>query len=483
MAVLASEVKWVKSEIVTDTSVNGGRASHIEVVHGAKNNLFPRVTKANRIAGITRYRKEFASNENGSGDVMYAAKAYLETPSNGGDVYRIGAGTQIDTQAAWASELPIMVGVGALNAILSGGESSIDIMMDDTDIEFVPGGFVHIADKVSVSQTIGTGDNAPRIGDSVQETTGTWNKIAATEDNTYPKGTYLGSNAVFTERTATKEEFLQLTTGLTENEVLATGDGADASPTLSALAAVTNGLVTKTGYRPVITATCGSVLRTVNVAADGTCSGYCTAGQLNMADGTWTTPITPITFTTAPDNATNITITYYDKNYSYAGNVVTISLSDTVSNSYATDGTTFVSGCIPEQDVEPAFSAWSETGVAGTGTFDITTYPLTLHNDGAEYDTWTIRFTSSSAFSLSGTKSGSNVATGTVGSDFSPTNPATGQPFFELNHLGWSGTFQTNDQITFTTHRAALPVVVEQDVPAGTAAVDPSFWILGLYWE
>jgi hypothetical protein len=59
MAVQASDIKFLKSVTVTDTGVNGGRKGQVEVVSGARHNLFPRVTKAERTAGVTRYRKEF----------------------------------------------------------------------------------------------------------------------------------------------------------------------------------------------------------------------------------------------------------------------------------------------------------------------------------------------------------------------------------------------------------------------------------------
>ncbi len=63
MAVVATDIKFRKSAIVTDTGSNGGRKSQTEVVSGTKHNLFPRITDAERTAGGTRYRKEFWINE------------------------------------------------------------------------------------------------------------------------------------------------------------------------------------------------------------------------------------------------------------------------------------------------------------------------------------------------------------------------------------------------------------------------------------
>jgi len=76
---------------------------------------------------------------------------------------------------------------------------------------------------------------------------------------------------------------------------------------------------------PVVTATCGATARTADIDCEGGCTGYCSAGNLNMANGTWTTPII---WTTAPDNATNITIVYYEIAWSWSGNIATVELTE-----------------------------------------------------------------------------------------------------------------------------------------------------------
>jgi hypothetical protein len=92
-------------------------------------------------------------------------------------------------------------------------------------------------------------------------------------------------------------------------------------------------------------------------------------GQLNMETGAWTTPIT---WTTAPDNLTDITITYCERAFSYTGNVATVELADQVANIYTVVGT-YGSGCIYEDEVKCSFDSWAENSVGGT--YDETTYP------------------------------------------------------------------------------------------------------------
>jgi hypothetical protein len=99
MAVSRTDLSFVKSATVSDGSANGGRMSNIAVQNRVKYNLFPRITRAEREVGVTRYRKEFLWNKNTSGDTAYGVLLYLIYPSPGGDRFRIASGTQLDTQA------------------------------------------------------------------------------------------------------------------------------------------------------------------------------------------------------------------------------------------------------------------------------------------------------------------------------------------------------------------------------------------------
>lgn len=100
------------------------------------------------------------------------------------------------------------------------------------------------------------------------------------------------------------------------DEIIGTGDGSCLSLTLSDLAHGKNGVCSETLFLPTIYAICGGRKRGVIVDADGNCRGCCRAGQLDLSNGTWTTDITWIA---APDTGTDITITYYERFYSYSG--------------------------------------------------------------------------------------------------------------------------------------------------------------------
>ena len=472
MTIAATDVAFRKSVTVSDTTSNGGRKDTTSVVvSGAKHNLFPRVTNAERTSGVTRYRKEFWCNENSSDEAAYDVHVWLGVPSNGDDRFAIAKGTQTDLQSAISGSTDVLwCGCGALQTALSGSETSVILTMESTDFKAIPGGMLHLSDHFATSQTMDTG---VEIGDSVEYVSTKWEKIAAQTDITYPYGLYLGSNVVMTEQGGDHEEFLTIKDQIVD-EVIGTGNGSSTSPVLTDLADIDSEVMTESGYLPVVTATCGSTTRTVNVAADGSCSGYCSAGQLNMTTGVWTTDIT---WTTAPDDTTDILISYYDQPWSYSGNNMTINLDDSVANAYSTSDT-YGACCLSESTVEGTTSDWGENG---SGTYDETSYPVEVPTD-AEEDTWTLTFTSATAFSISGTNSGS-VGVGSVSADAQPTNPDTGREYFILQYEGWGGTWTTDDYVTFKTHPAAIPIWVREVVPSSATAVTRNLTVVRWYAE
>ncbi len=486
MTITSSDIKFRKSVVQTDTSANGGRKGTVEVVSGARHALFPRVTKSQRTAGIVRHRKEYYCNENGDDETAYGVLVYSMRPSNAGDRFYIAKGTQTDTQADFERKSDIntyastryaktWTGVGELETALSGGETSVALTMEANDFQFPNAGYLYISDNTMVSQTIESDVN---IGDSVTYSGGTWSKIAHTDDIDYPNGWCVASNEVLTKQDATNEEFLQISENHYSGEVLASGDGSDASLDLATLTNVTNGVCRQAGMLPVITAVCGGSERTVNVAADGTCSGYCSAGSLNMATGAW---VTDITWTAAPDNLEDVYADYRENSFIYSGNVATVSLQEQVANAYSADGTTYGSGCVYEDEVKCTSDNWSETSVSGT--YNEASYPVLMYNDGTVEDSWTLTFTGSATFTVSGAYYGSVGGTGNTGSDFSPVNADTGQPYFTISSSGWGGTWTSAESVSFDTHPAAVALLLCEEVPIGTGQEPNNLLPIGSYTE
>jgi hypothetical protein len=473
MSVAAEDIRFRKAKVISDASSNGGAKGLILINSGARHNLFPRVTRAERTAGITRYRKEFWCNENTLNEVAYSVLAYLEFPSNAGDRFYLGAGTQTDNQASLNTTDYVWKGIGSLQTALNGGETAVALTMENNDFQFPNGGYLHLSNKFMVSQTINSGVN---VGDSVTYSVGNsrWEKITATTDIVYPNGLYVGSSKVMTVQSSSVEEWLKLK-DTSYTETLATGNGSTTNPTLTALVHGTN-ICVQPNKRPVVTATCGGVTRTVNISAAGVASGYCSAGQLNMATGAWTTAIT---WTTAPDNATSVSVTYYENCYAYSGNVATVQLDDTVSQVYATSNS-YGAGCVDCSDVLGSFSGDSKSSTSGT--YNAITYPIVCPNVGSEEDTFTLTFSSATAFSASGVVAGS-LGSGSINSAFSPTNPNTSTPYFTIPIAMWGGTWASGDTFTFTTHPSAFGLWLKEVVPAGVSQEPYNICALGWYCE
>lgn len=473
MPVASTDLKLRKSLAVNDSTSNGGRKGYVEALSGVKYGILPRVTKAERTAGLSRFRKIFFANENASDEAAASGLLFLETPSNAGDSILIAAGTQTDTAAEVAAiaTAPTFVGCGALNTNLGTSDTEVILQMEAAGIEFLNGGLLHIANKIMVSQTI---DAGVKIGDSV--TFGTiWTKITATDDVTYPNGKYIGSNKVFTVDENVTEEWLAIADNLYTDEVCGTGDGTTA-PTLSTLTHVTNGICKQLGKRPVITAPSGGNTLTVNIASTGACSGDCSAGQLNMTTGAWTTPIT---WSGAITNDGEIKITYHENCFSYAGTVCTVELAESPANAYETTNT-FASGVLEVGDIEAASDSWAET--SASGTYDESTYQAILTNLGTVEDTFTIAFTSATTFTCSGAAEGS-LGTGSTSADFVPINANTGLPYFTIDKDGWGGTWANGDTVVLDTHPAAFPFWIKEAVPAGTEQAADNLCIIGSYCE
>ena len=348
--------------------------------------------------------------------------------------------------------------------------------MEDDDYVFENGGYLHIADKVQTSQTVASDVN---VGDSV--TFGTsWTKITSTTDIEYPNGIYLGDNNVLSLKTTTSEEWLAIAEKLTSDESIGTGD-ATLIPSLSTLTNVTNGICQVSGKTPVISSlSSADVVLTVVLNQDGSVdadNSDASAGQLNMEDGTWTTPIT---WTTSPGNGKDITCTYRERPFSYVGNVVTVELDDQVANAY-TVAATRCSACLYDDEVVASVSGVTVTS-ASTGDFDSITYPIVAHNEGAESDTITCTFTTSSAFTITGANLGS-IGSGTTGAALTVQNPDTNEDLFTIDNSGWSGVWASGDTLEFTMSPASVPVWLKEVVPAGTAQEPNNLCVIGFYLE
>lgn len=480
MTLALSDISYVKPRTITDSDLNGGRMGSAVVISGARHSLFKRVTKTERINGVTRYRKQFWKNSSATDDPAYGLLQWIDVPSNAGDMFYIAEGTHIDIQsdltAPVAGSFPIWLGAGFLKTALNGGETSLTLTMEKNDFAFPNGAYLHLSDKTQVSQVV---SSTAVVGDSVQLITGVWQKITSTTDVVYPKGMYLGDNKVLTLKTDTQEEWLIIAENLYSGEVIGTGTGL-VTPALTTLVHKTNGICQIPGKLPVIsTLTAADAVLTTYLNMDGsvdTSTSHATAGQLNMSNGTWTTPIT---WTTAPGSGKPISITYREKPYLYNGNDVTVSLDDQVSGSYEIANTTG-SGCVYTSEVKARVDNVVFNPGVGNGAFDAGV--LVAHNIGSVMDTITLTFTSSTAYTATGINSGV-IGNSTTSSTFVAKNPETLQNMFTVPNTAWSGTILSGNTLTFELYPSSQGLWMKEVVPALTAQEPHNLCVLGFYLE
>lgn len=119
-------------------------------------------------------------------------------------------------------------------------------------------------------------------------------------------------------------------------------------------------------------------------------------------------------------------------------------------------------------------NVWSDDliGDQANATYNTIDYPITCNNLGAVTERFALRFTGVTSFQCLGEHLGL-IAVGNTAEDFAPVNPATGQPYFTLQAIGWGGGWANGNVLRINTVGAIKPVwvarVIQQSQPTDTA--------------
>lgn len=160
MPVVANELVWRRAQAVTNDSSNGGRMSHVALVPGVKNNIFPDVSEAERVSGSTTYRKLFLHIANDDDLGVVNGKLFLHRPTTGDDAVVFFPGTQTDTQAALSGS-ERAYGGGKLNANVSAGGTSVAVLTEGASLDyFKAGDLIRLSDKTTVDAVSGVTEYA-----------------------------------------------------------------------------------------------------------------------------------------------------------------------------------------------------------------------------------------------------------------------------------------------------------------------------------
>jgi len=164
----------------------------------------------------------------------------------------------------------------------------------------------------------------------------------------------------------------------------------------------------------------------------------------------------------------------------YVGDVATLAFTPALANAYAAADTR-VSSVMEEGDIAAAYGSFVVT-TAGDGDYDDTTYPILVDHISGIEQSWTLTFTSSTAFDLVGDTLGA-VGSGNTSSTLQPNNADYSKPYFTMDAAGYSGTYASGDTITFTTSPCAIPVWYKRIVPAGASSLSGDSVIVGIDGE
>jgi hypothetical protein len=105
-------------------------------------------------------------------------------------------------------------------------------------------------------------------------------------------------------------------------------------------------------------------------------------------------------------------------------------------------------------------------GTAATGTYNDTLAPIEVTNVGASTERFVLRFTSNTAFEVIGEHVGV-IGTGTINTDTSPINPATGEPYFTIRYIGWGGGWSVGNIVRINFVGALFPFWMARTVKQG----------------
>lgn len=160
MPIERSELKQYKSSVVDDTAFNGNIMGIAPIVSNVINNVFPDVSKADRVAGLTTHRKSYVKNTNLLYNLL-SAIAWIDVVTPGDDHVVLFAGTQSDTQGD-ITGTERKYGCSSLNADVSSGASEIVVLVEDASLAtgndkiFDVGDTIRITNKSDIDSGIGT---------------------------------------------------------------------------------------------------------------------------------------------------------------------------------------------------------------------------------------------------------------------------------------------------------------------------------------
>jgi hypothetical protein len=468
-----------KSSVISDTTGNGGVLTNNAIVDSSAENLFPSITESERTTGTMRYRKGFLKKLSGTATSM---KYFADRLSTAGDYVQITRGGYDDTQATaddigW-EDTNITWTVGTRKVTLSGAQAELAV---GTLVLFTTsaGAFRGLATVASYIDTTNFTISTMIRGSDPANTDHVRTFWAGAGD-LHTALTGGASTSVVADFEAASGVYVGMYIALVDWDVLDDGlpsieyclvtavswASEQATITISPAcvsnhAVKTQGIVTGTedenfdvdGLTLVVKVNGGDA-QTVTFTGDGQTAAQIVA-QISLTGATATvsggTKVAINTDSYYAENSIQVT--------SDSTAATELGLDDSVH--YGTTGTV-VAGVVELGTIAASHSTPSKSSASGTFTDNITDYDL-----GCAYDTWTVTFSSATAFTVAGASTGT-IGSGTRSADFAIAN--WGSYYFKIPSTCWGGTWANGDTVTFTTYPSARSIWFKEVVPASTDA-------------
>lgn len=155
MPILDNEIVWRPAALMSDVTPaqNGGRMNFAQLVSGVKNNLFPDVSQAERLAGAVKWRKAFIHINSAQDTALLNVRLFLDALTPAGDFVTFQLGTQTDTEDQMAGR---PYGIGTLQTALGNGATQIQVVCEH-NAEYASLQPFRVGDLVRVSDRPSTG--------------------------------------------------------------------------------------------------------------------------------------------------------------------------------------------------------------------------------------------------------------------------------------------------------------------------------------
>lgn len=515
MAVTANDLKFFASAVMADTTDGGGPRASTLVQNGVLNNLFPSISAANRSAGAVHIRKFWPSITNADRAALLGASLALNErpsdPSVSVAMWRYGDSTTRLAALPRPQALPsggLLSGYYAYGGTATSGNATVTGLTyhaNSTNFDAVAATNYAIVSDRNHYGTVGNPVALPLVAGGryvmrrvVSRSSGSvtfdkaipWSGAAFVYFATAVPSTVYGASATTADVTSSDTvvplaDPLVRVLGISEAlpHPASAGDSLGMTPIVregdlvtlyheAALSSATyaNGNTANAGRTnvdqfSVIDNTGAEVLRLLK---DGPTS---TIASANFATGV-------LTFNNVSGLSQPLTVRHrivHDSSAAAVG-LGTVTLANAPSRTFASGSV--LAARVPLGDLQAraynAFSqqawtrAWSDS-VIGNPTSTMYAATPVVTNQGAETDRWAIVMTSGNTFDCYSERLG-KIGNGNTATDYSPTNPATGAPFFTLAAASWASGLLVGSAFRFNTEGACAPCWALRAIVPGSSA-------------